>query len=222
MRILLVEDDLEIMEVIYEYLELLGFTIDHAFSGPEGLELALTGEFDLIILDVMLPRLNGFEVCKKIREAHISTPILMLTARDTSQDMVTGLEIGADDYLVKPFDLKVLVARIRALNRRVGANSFASKLSFSDVEVDLQTRSISVSGELLHLSPVGYTLLKVLLEEAPNVVSRDTLSHHIWGEDPPDGDALRKHIHKLRSVLSKYNSAVKVQTLIKVGYRLTL
>jgi DNA-binding response OmpR family regulator len=221
MRVLLVEDNPDILANLYGFLEPLGYTLDSARNGVAGLEYAAKGQYDAIVLDVMLPGLDGLEVCRKLRqEWHQSTPVIMLTARDTIHDKLSGFDCGADDYLVKPFSLVELDARLKALVRRA-RNAHASPiLEFGGLCFNAGTFEAARNGQRLELTPTGYKLLVALLRNAPHVLTREQLEHEVWGDDRPDSDALRTHIHALRQAIDKSFPAPMLRTVHGIGYRL--
>lgn len=220
MRILLVEDNRDILANLADYLTLKGYTVDCAQDGLSGLQLASSKHFDLLVLDVMLPGIDGFTLCQRLREeARSSTPVIMLTARDTLDDRLQGFRSGADDYLLKPFALSELAARIEAVLRRsLGMNR--RNLQVGDLAYDLDTLEVSRAGRLLKLNPLGLKILEILMQRSPNVVRRDALEEAIWGEDCPDSDSLRSHIHQLRQVIDKPFAQPLLHTVHGVGYRL--
>lgn len=220
MRILVIEDNRDILANVLDYLQLKGFSVDSAQDGLSGLHLASTGHYDLIVLDIMLPGIDGFQVCKRLREdGHNEVPILMLTARDALDDRLQGLKAGADDYLIKPFALTELVARIEAILRR-SQGSRNRQLKVADLTYDLDTLQISRAGQSIKLNPLGLKLLEVLMQKSPAVVRREALEEALWGDDCPDSDSLRSHIHQLRQVLDKPFAQPLLHTLHGVGYRL--
>jgi DNA-binding response OmpR family regulator len=220
MRILVIEDNRDILANILDYLQLKGFSVDCAQDGLSGLHLASTGHYDLIVLDIMLPGIDGFQVCKRLREdGHNEVPILMLTARDALDDRLHGLNVGADDYLIKPFALSELVARIEAILRR-SQGSRTRRLQVADLVYDLDTLHVSRAGQTLKLNPLGLRLLAVLMQRSPAVVRREALEEALWGDDCPDSDSLRSHVHQLRQVLDKPFARPLLHTLHGVGYRL--
>ncbi len=220
MRILVIEDNRDILANVLDYLQLKGFTVDCAQDGLSGLHLASTGHYDLIVLDIMLPGIDGYQVCRRLREdAHNEVPILMLTARDALDDRLQGLRAGADDYLIKPFALSELVARIEAILRRSQGNR-TRHLKVADLVYDLDTLTVSRAGQPLKLNPIGLKLLAVLMQKSPAVVRREALEEALWGDDCPDSDSLRSHIHQLRQVLDKPFANALLHTLHGVGYRL--
>ena len=220
MHILVIEDNPDILANICEYLELKGMAVDCARDGLGGLHLAVTERYDLIVLDVMLPGINGYQLCTRLREDGGSeVPIIMLTARDTLDDRLQGLNSGADDYLVKPFALSELHARIRAVLRRSGG-SRRRRLHVGDLAYDLDTLQVSRAGRVLKVNPLGLKLLEVLMRKSPAVVRREVLETELWGEDPPDSDSLRSHVHQLRQVLDKPFDRSLLHTVHGIGYRL--
>lgn len=223
MKILIIEDNPDIVANLYEYFEPQGHVLDNARTGPSGLALAFESNFDVIILDGMLPGLDGLEVCKLLRKGpNSNVPILMLTARDTTQDKVDGLYAGADDYLVKPYSLIELEARLQALHRRSSTNLDNQVKAFGDLQIDTALYSAYRNGQRLSLSPSLFKLLGVLVRAAPNVVTREVLERELWKEDPPMSDALRSHIHSLRQAVDKPfpESRPMIITVQGIGYRL--
>lgn len=220
MRILVIEDNRDILANILDYLELKGFTVDCAQDGLSGMHLALTQPYDLIVLDIMLPGMDGYQLCQKLRqEANNNTPIIMLTARDALDDRLKGLHAGADDYLVKPFALSELVARIEAVLRRSsGANKRV--LEVADLRYNLETLEVSRAGQPLKLNPIGLKLLATLMQRSPAVVRREALEEALWGDDIPDSDSLRSHIHQLRQSIDKPFATTLLHTVHGVGFRL--
>ncbi len=220
MRILVVEDNRDILANVLDYLALKGYSVDCAQDGLSGLHLAATEHYDLIVLDIMLPGMDGYQLCKRLREdARRDTPIIMLTARDALDDRLQGLNAGADDYLLKPFALSELVARIEAILRR-SQGSRKRQLQVGELVYDLDTLHISRGGQALKLNPLGLKLLAVLMQKSPAVVRREALEEALWGDDCPDSDSLRSHIHQLRQVLDKPFAKPLLHTVHGIGYRL--
>ncbi|PKF71197.1 DNA-binding response regulator [Pseudomonas fluvialis] len=220
MRILVIEDNRDILANVLDYLQLKGYSVDCAQDGLGGLHLACSALYDLIVLDVMLPGIDGYQLCRRLREeARNEVPILMLTARDALADRLQGLNAGADDYLIKPFALSELVARIEAILRR-SQGSRQRRLQVGDLCYDLDTLQVSRAGQLLRLNPLGLKLLAILMQKSPAVVRREVLEEALWGDDCPDSDSLRSHVHQLRQVLDKPFASALVQTVHGVGYRL--
>lgn len=220
MRILVIEDNRDILANILDYLQLKGFVVDCARDGLSGLHLAASGHYDLIVLDIMLPGIDGYQVCKRLREdGRNDVPILMLTARDALEDRLQGLRVGADDYLIKPFALSELVARIEAILRR-SRGERKRELRVADLYYDLDTLQVSRGEQVLKLNPLGLRLLAILMQKSPAVVRREVLEEALWGEDCPDSDSLRSHIHQLRQVMDKPFATSLLHTVHRVGYRL--
>jgi DNA-binding response OmpR family regulator len=222
MRILIIEDNPDIVANLYGFLEPKGYVLDSAANGYGGLGLAAQNDYDAVVLDVMLPGLNGMELCQKLRgELGKSTPVLMLTARDTLEDKVAGFDSGADDYLVKPFSLVELEVRLRALVRRArGAQKASPMLTVGELTFDTANFEARRAGRPLALTRTGFTILRMLMKEAPNVVTREALEQELWGEDRPDSDALRTHIHALRQALDKPHPFAMLRTIPGIGYKL--
>jgi DNA-binding response OmpR family regulator len=218
MRILIVEDNRDILANLADFLELKGYTVDCAQDGVSGLHLAASQPYDLAILDVMLPGMDGFTLCQRLRESRNNLPVIMLTARDTLDDRLQGFSSGADDYLVKPFELSELAARVEAVLRRTrGASRL---LSVGDLSLDLDSLEVSRHGKALKLNPIGLKLLEELMRRSPSVVRREQLEEAIWGDDCPDSDSLRSHIHQLRQVIDKPFDTPLLQTVHGIGFRL--
>lgn len=219
--VLLIEDNRGIAEMVGEYLERRGFSVDYAADGVTGLHLAVTEQYDVIVLDLMLPGLDGLELCRKLRhDAKKATPVLMLTARDTLDDKLTGLEAGADDYLVKPFEIRELEARVRALIRRDRRQVSTEVLRVADMVLDTATLRATRDGRDLPLSPIGLRLLSILMRESPRVVSRRDIEREVWGDLLPDSDTLRSHLYNLRKVIDKPFQKQLLHTIHSAGYRL--
>ena len=225
--LLLVEDNEDILANLYAFLEPLGYELDCARNGRTGLAMALGQHFDCIVLDIMLPGIDGISLCRELRDKHHKhTPIIMLTARDAVADRVQGLEAGADDYLVKPFALKELEARIRALLRRGRMSSGntadgGAVWRYADLTFNSGEHWAERQGRRLRLSPTGFRILDELMRVAPGLVRREDLEHALWGDDPPEGSALRTHIHELRRELDKPFAEPLLHTVPHVGYRLS-
>ncbi len=220
MRILVIEDNRDILANVLDYLELKGYTVDCAQDGLSGLHLAVTGQYDLIVLDIMLPGIDGYQLCERLRnDAGSETPIIMLTARDALEDRLQGLAKGADDYLLKPFALSELVARIEAVLRRT-QGSRKRCLQVGDLSFDQDTLDVTRAGKPLKLNPVGYKLLAILMQKSPAVVRREFLENALWGDDLPESDSLRSHIHQLRQVVDKPFEKRLLHTVHGIGYRL--
>jgi DNA-binding response OmpR family regulator len=221
--ILLVEDNRDIAEMVAEFLERKGYVVDHAGDGVTGLHLAVTNPYDVIVLDLMLPGLDGLALCRKLREeAKRDTPLLMLTARDTVDDKVVGLEAGADDYLVKPFEIRELEARIRTLLRRQRGTVVAETLRVGDLLLDTSTLEVTRAGQPIKLMPIGLKLLTALMRASPRIVSRQQLEREVWGDVLPDSDTLRSHLYALRKAIDRPFDRPLLHTVAGAGYRLAL
>jgi DNA-binding response OmpR family regulator len=220
MRILLVEDNRDILANLADYLELKGYSVDCAQDGLSGLNLATSGHYDLLVLDVMLPGLDGYSLCRRLRdEARSAVPVIMLTARDQLDDRLQGFKAGADDYLIKPFALSELAARIEAVLRR-SQGAARRLLQVADLSYDLDTLEVSRAGRRLKLNPLGLKLLALLMQKSPHVLRREALEEALWGDDCPDSDSLRSHIHQLRQVIDKPFPRPLLHTVHGLGYRL--
>ena len=221
MRILVIEDNSDIAANIGDFLADKGHVVDFAGDGVTGLHLAVVNDFDVIVLDLGLPGMDGLEVCRKLRqEAKRQTPVLMLTARDTLDDKLVGLDAGADDYLVKPFEIRELEARVRALIRRDRRQVSAEVLKVGDLVLDTATLRLTRGGQELTVSPIGLKLLGILMRESPRVVSRRDIEREVWGDLLPDSDTLRSHLYNLRKVIDKPFTRQLLHTIHSAGYRL--
>ena len=219
--ILLVEDNRSLSEMVGEYLESRGFGVDYAGDGVDGYRLAAENSYDVVVLDLMLPRLDGLELCRRLRnEAKKATPVLMLTARDTLSDKVNGLDAGADDYLVKPFAIQELEARVRALIRRERRQVSAEVLKVGDLVLDTASLRATRGGTELQLSPIGLRLLTILMRESPRVVTRRDIEREIWGDGLPDSDTLRSHLYNLRKAVDRPFQKALLHTVQTAGYRI--
>ena len=219
--LLLIEDHQDIATMVYEYLERRGYTIDYAADGVTGLHLAVTNKYDAIILDLMLPGIDGMDVLQKIRlEAKQSTPVLILTARDTLDDKLAGLDSGADDYLVKPFEIQELEARIKALVRRQKGLINPEILNIADLSYDTGTMQVKRGDTELKLTPIGLKILGILMRASPRVVSRREIEREVWGDILPDSDTLRSHIYTLRKIIDRPFNNQLMHTIQNTGYRL--
>jgi DNA-binding response OmpR family regulator len=220
LRILLVEDQAELAASIIDFLESQGHRLDYAADGRRGLDLALAGSYDVVLLDLRLPRLDGLDVCRALRataERHL--PILMLTARDTLDDKIAGFDAGADDYLTKPFALEELLLRCNALGRRHQLHD-SQLLTIGELTIDRRRRTATRAGQLLGLHHTPFDILLALAEAHPAVMTRSELADRIWGDEPPASDALATHIYSLRQVLDRPFETPMLRTLHGVGFRL--
>jgi DNA-binding response OmpR family regulator len=221
MQILIIEDNKDIAANIADYLEPLGHVLDFAADGLSGMHLALTKSFDVIVLDLMLPGMDGITLCRKLRqEGGITTPVLMLTARDQLDDKLSGFQAGADDYLVKPFSVKELEVRLQALVKRMSQHGTDKTLRVGNLIYNPDTMKATREGNALELNPIQRRLLELLMQNSTRVVSREELERHIWGDILPDNDLLRTHIYGLRTVIDKPFTNKLLHTVHGAGYRL--
>jgi DNA-binding response OmpR family regulator len=202
--VLLIEDHADIAEMVGAYLENREYIVDYAADGITGLHLAVSNIYDAIILDLMLPGMDGLEVCQKIRDdAKSDVPIIMLTARDTLDDKISGLDKGADDYLIKPFAIKELEARLRSLIRRYSGEIKKEIITVGELSIDTSTLKVMRADKELAITPIGLKILSVLMRASPAVVSRRELERQVWGDILPDSDTLRSHLYNLRKIVDK-------------------
>lgn len=220
LNILLVEDQQSIACNISDYMEAKGHRFDFASQGKQGLTLALEHHFDLIILDLNLPKMDGLEVCQQIRkQANRHIPILMLTARDSVDDKVSGFTAGADDYLTKPFSLQELEVRCLALSRRHLLQT-SDILTIGPLTIDRQRKQVSRDDKILDLHAMGVRIITILAEAYPQVVSRSMLTQKLWGDEPTESDAMRSHLYQLRNILDKPFDYPILKTVHGVGVTL--
>jgi DNA-binding response OmpR family regulator len=222
MRILIIEDNSDIVANLYGFFEPQGHQVDSALNGYAGLALARENSYDVIVLDIMMPGMDGMEMCRKLRQELLdTTPVLMLTARDTLQDKIGGFDSGADDYLVKPFSMAELDVRLHALVRRARHNVAASTLlSVGELSFNTATYRAARGARTLSLTKTGFIMLRCLMQNAPHVVTREDLEFAIWGANRPDSDALRTHIHALRQTLDKTEAFAMLRTIPGIGFQL--
>lgn len=220
MRILIVEDETRLAETLRQLMEDQRYQADMVGDGADGVDYGLTGQYDLIILDVMLPKVDGFEVARRLRSAHISTPILMLTARDDISDKIGGLDCGADDYMTKPFDSGELMARVRALTRRQG-EVLGDVLKVGDLSLECSSRLLRVGERSVRLGFKELEVMRLLMVNSRAVVSKETLIAKIWGLDSEAEDNnVEVYISFLRKKLAYLGSRIAISTVRKVGYYL--
>ena len=220
MRILIVEDETRLAETLRQLMEDQRYQADMVGDGADGVDYGLTGQYDLIILDVMLPKVDGFEVARRLRSAHISTPILMLTARDDISDKIGGLDCGADDYMTKPFDSGELMARVRALTRRQG-EVLGDVLKVGDLSLECSSRLLRVGESSVRLGFKEFEVMRLLMVNSRAVVSKETLIAKIWGLDSEAEDNnVEVYISFLRKKLAYLGSRIAISTVRKVGYYL--
>lgn len=221
MHILVIEDNPDLAANVCDFLEAKGHIVDAAGDGITGLHLAVTKNYDAIVLDIILPGMDGLTLCRKFREeAKRTTPVLMLTARDALDDRVAGLECGADDYVLKPFALRELEARLKALVRRSKSGMTSSVLQVGDLTFDPALVRVKRGERTINLPPTPLKLLETLMRAAPRVIKREQLERAVWGDTPPDSDALRSHMHTLRAAVDKPDEPALVHTLRGIGYRI--
>lgn len=221
LRVLVIEDNQDLAENIGDYLEDHGHIIDFAMDGISGLHLALTQPIDVIILDIMLPGMDGFTLCRRFREeTDKAAPILMLTAKDTLEDKLEGFDAGADDYLLKPFALEELEARLQAIVRRTSAHDAPRILDFGSIRLDMGQRQVTKDGIPVRLNRSCFRILADLIRSAPSVVTREDLEHLLWGDLKPASDVLRTHIYALRKALDVPGEASPIETVVGVGFRM--
>lgn len=220
MRLLIIEDNQDFAANVCAYMSARGHVVDCAADGLVGLHLAATTDPDAIVLDLGLPGIDGVDLCRQLRAARQTTPVIMLTARADLEDRVLGLETGADDYLVKPVALRELEVRLLAQVRRAGGGFAAPRLQVVDLELDESTRCVRRAGQRISLTRLDFDLLRVLMRETPRVVPRERLEREVWADDPPGTDTLRAHIHRLRRAMDHGFARPLLHTVHGVGYRL--
>jgi DNA-binding response OmpR family regulator len=221
MRILIIEDDATIAANLYDFLAARGHDVDAAADGITGLHLAVTQDFDAIVLDLGLPGMNGLTLAQKLRDdAQRTTPILMLTARDTLEDKLEGFSRGADDYLIKPFLLKEVEARLNALHKRSSGRLTTRMLEAGSLTLDPKTMSVRFAGKAVKLPPKCLRILELLMRDPGRVVSRDEIESTVWGEPQETSDTLRSHLSTLRRALTAAGGRDPIETLHGIGYRI--
>lgn len=219
LSILLVEDHRQLAQTVLEYLEQEGASVDYAGNTRLARELVQEHHYDLMLLDVMLPGEDGYSFCQYLRkELALDMPVIFMTARDQLEDKLEGFDRGGDDYIVKPFALPELVARVSALVRRQRKEVTANTLQIADLELDPARQEVRRDGQLLKLSPTAFRILRILMRESPKVVSREQLEHELWGDLVPDSDALRSHLYNLRKAVDKPFDIALLNTLPGVGF----
>lgn len=220
MNILVVEDERNLADAICHILEGAGYNAEAVYDGRDGLTSAESGLYDAVVLDVMLPRMDGFEVVHELRRQNISIPVLLLTARTATNDKVQGLDAGADDYMTKPFEAPELLARMRALTRRQG-DVVIDELSFADLTLDLSTHELTCGDRSVHLSGKEFEVLRMLMGPTSRIVSKQDLLTRVWGTDGEASEnSVEAYVSFLRKKLSHLGSKVQVTTLRMLGYRL--
>lgn len=220
MRILLVEDHPDLAANLGDFLAARGHQVDFAADGSAGLRLAQQQPFDAMILDRLLPRLDGAELCRRIRAADCRTPVLMLTALDALEDKLAGFAAGADDYLVKPFAMSELLVRLDALHRRAAAAAPGRRLQVADLSFDLDTLEVRRGAQRIVLTPAGRRLLELLMRASHRVVAREELEFALWGDCGRGNDVLRAHMYALRNAIDRRHQRKLLHTIHGTGYRL--
>jgi len=219
-HLLVIEDNPDLVANIYDFFEAKGDTVDAAYDAITGMKFALEQDYDAVILDLMLPGGDGLDLCGRLREAGYEVPVLMLTARDTVEERLEGFAAGTDDYLIKPFSLQELAARVDALVRRYRRVNVRRRLKVADLSYDPDTLRVTRGERVIKLPPIPLKILDMLLRQSPRVVPREEIERAIWGDSPPDSDALRAHVHLLRSALDGGESIPLLRTVRGVGYQL--
>jgi two-component system, OmpR family, response regulator MprA len=220
-RILIVDDDRSLRDVLRRALLLGGYEVETAVDGRQGLAMIGGGAHDAVVLDVGLPDIDGLEVCRRLRAAGDRSPVLMLTARAAVSDRIDGLDAGADDYLVKPFDVGELQARLRALVRRAGDDGDGSMLEFADLRLDDERHGVAVDGRFVELTRTEYALLELLMRNPRRVLPHDMIYERVWGYDfGPESNALRVYVSYLRRKLDQAGADAEIRTMRGVGYSL--
>lgn len=220
MYILVIEDNPHLVANLYDFLEPLGYVVDAAYDALSGLRFVLDHDYDAIVLDLTLPGMDGLELCRQLRETGNNTPVLMLTARDTLADKLEGFDSGADDYLIKPFALRELAARLKTLIKRARREQSSETLRVADLVFDPETLHLERAGQKITLPPIPLKILDMLIRQSPRVVPRREIERRIWADDPPDSDALRAHMHVLRNAIDKPFPTPLLRTVHGMGYQL--
>ncbi len=219
MRILLVEDDLKIAKFIEKGFISSGFVVDHAATGTEGFEMAFSEPYDTMVVDIMLPQMDGISLIKKIRKEKNNTPVIILSARDRVDDRVKGLQAGADDYLTKPFAFSELLARVQALIRRAGNITDPVNLSYADLNVDILKRQVKRGDKVIELQPLEFSLLEYLLRNKERVVSKTMIMEHVWNYSfDPMTNVVEARICRLRDKIDKGIDPKLIHTIRGAGY----
>jgi len=219
MRLLLIEDDAKIASFVIKGLSAAGFAVDHATDGEQGLDLGFSEPYDVIIVDLMLPKRDGLSVIEQLRREKIKTPVIILSAKDSVDDRVKGLEIGSDDYLTKPFAFSELLARVQALMRRASGTIESTRLTVGDLTLDLVTREVARNGRSIELQPLEYSLLAYLMRNAGKVVSKTMIMEHVWHYNfDPQTNVVEARICRLRDKIDKGFNPKMLHTVRGVGY----
>ena len=219
MRLLLVEDDVKIASFIIKGLRAAGYAVDHALDGQAGLDLAVAEPYDVMVIDIMLPKRDGLSLIRQLREPQVYTPVLILSAKGSVEDRVKGLEIGADDYLTKPFAFSELLARVQALIRRAGGISDPTRLTVAGLSVNLLSREVIRDGKHIVLQPLEFSLLEYLMRHAGRIVSKTMIMEHVWDYHfDPQTNVVEARISRLRDKIDKGSDAKLIHTVRGVGY----
>lgn len=215
-NVLLVEDDLDLAATVVDYYELESISCDHAANGLQGIQLIEQNHYDVLLLDLNLPKLDGLSVCERLRKQGNDTPVLMLTARDTMKDKVAGFDAGTDDYLVKPFEIEELLIRTKALSKRKSGQ--ISKLNAGGISFDLKSDVALFKEHSIKLTPITSKILEKLMREYEKPIARQVLIQFVWGDDVPDSNSLKVHIHHLRKQLEKVNADLLIENQQGKGF----
>lgn len=218
MQVLIIDDDRQLSEALADYFELKGVECDFAYNGKAGLELARKGDADVIILDVNMPQMDGYEMCRLLRAAYINTPVLMMTAYDTVEDELSGFRSGVDDFVIKPCPMPVIWARLQALVKR--GKPASTQLSVGELSLDIDAQEAYRAGQRLQLTPIGWKMLLYLVRESPRVVPRYELEQAIWNDEDIDPSNLKVQLSKLRKVLDKPFSKPLLHTRVNAGVQI--
>lgn len=220
MRVLIVEDEIRLAEALGEIMKSQRYTVDIVNDGEDGLDYAMSDIYDVIVMDVMLPKMNGFDIVRKMREEKNQTPVIMLTAKDDTSDKIKGLDCGADDYLTKPFVPGELLARIRAISRRQG-EVVMDEIKVEDITLSLSNYTLSCDGRSINLGPKEFDILKILMSNPNVIVPKEDILIKVWGtESDAEDNNVEVYISFLRKKLTHLKSAVQITTVRKIGYRL--
>lgn len=222
MYMLVIEDNADLVANLYDFFEAGGHVVDAAYDGVSGLDFARRNSYDAIVLDLNLPGKDGLDVCKSLRDSGMNVPVLMLTARDTLNNKLEGFASGADDYLVKPFALQELDARLQALVRRARGEQSNEVLNVGDLTYDPNTLKVEREGNTITLPPIPLQILDLLMRQSPRVVPRREIERRVWGNERPDSDALRTHMHTLRNAIDKPFPVHLLRTVHGMGYQLVV
>jgi DNA-binding response OmpR family regulator len=217
-KVLLVEDNVDLAATIINFIELEGISCDHATNGLSGLNLIMINHYDVLVLDLNLPQLGGLNVCQQLRARGIAIPIIMLTAKDTLRDKIAGFKAGTDDYLVKPFEIDELLARVIALSTRKSGQ--VHKLIVDGLVLDLKNKQAKYNGTAIKLTPTTFIILEVLMRASPNPIPRKEINYAIWADEQPESNSLKVHVHYLRKQLKAVNADKEIRAEASLGFSL--